>query len=445
MYKKGTLNAEGKTKRIHNEETRQDIVLVANKNDITAFDDKKFTKQFGSKGLCATTTTCKVFELLQNAGIPVAYVEQIGPLEFVAKKCKMIPLEVVVRRYAVGSYLKRHPELKRVGTIPHRFHRLVFELFLKTTGGKILTLDGSICGETPVDPETNKHIEDPLISNPDEDVWNLRHPKYPQWDERSRLNCQVFRQDILPDPDNHNKETLIKEVEEITRKAFFVLEGAFATLGHHLIDFKIEFGFTQTGKLVVADVIDNDSWRLCDQEWVEMSKESFRQGKELSEVERNYGIVTELVKQFRVPSQTIVLWGGSKSDGDEFPEIPEIAGINNDEVYKSGHKAPCGSAEELEAIMAEYPEGGVIIALVGKSNGLGPTLSARTSWPVISVPLTAKKRPHDVWSSLEMPSQVPNMTILSPENAVLAALNILAQKNSVAYMHRQYAIEELDQ
>jgi len=43
-----------------------------------------------------------------------------------------------------------------------------------------------------------------------------------------------------------------------------------------------------------------------------------------------------------------------------------------------------------------------------------------------------------------MPSQVPMGTILSSKNAMLMTLNILAQKNPVAYMHRQYSIEELD-
>jgi hypothetical protein len=43
-----------------------------------------------------------------------------------------------------------------------------------------------------------------------------------------------------------------------------------------------------------------------------------------------------------------------------------------------------------------------------------------------------------------MPSQVPMLTVLSPKNAVLAGLNILAQTNPIAYMYRQHAIEELD-
>jgi len=438
MYEKGELLIEGKTKRIFTEKTRQDTVIIENKDDITAFDDSEFTKQFGSKGLSATNTTCRTFELLQKAGIPVAYAEQIGPLEFAARKCKMIQLEVIIRRYAVGSYLKRHPEFTTEGNVPHRFHRLVFELFLKTTDGKILDLEGSVCGQTPDNQEKKKPIEDPFISNPADEVWNLKHPKYPEWDLLSELMCPVFRSNILP------KKILIEDIEKLTRKAFLVLESAFNSSGYRLIDYKIEFGITSSGELVISDVIDNDSWRLCDPEWIEMSKEAFRQGEKISNVERKYGIVTNLVQGFRVPKQVIVLWGGSENDEDNFPKVPEIAGIDAVKIFKSGHKSPGESIAKLEDVIAAYPEGGVILTLVGMSNGLGPTLAARTSWPVISVPLTAKENPHDIWSSLEMPSQVPNTTVLSPKNAVLAALNILAQKNPIARMHRQYAIEELD-
>ena len=94
--------------------------------------------------------------------------------------------------------------------------------------------------------------------------------------------------------------------------------------------------------------------------------------------------------------------------------------------------------------MSVSPEGGVIIAMVGMSNGLGPMLAARTSWPVVTIPLTADENPLDIWSSLNVPSQVPLLMIMSKKNAVLAALNILAQKNPYAYMLRQYEIEKFD-
>lgn len=226
------------------------------------------------------------------------------------------------------------------------------------------------------------------------------------------------------------------------KQVALVLEGAFSQLGIRFIDFKIEFGITTTGKLVIADVIDNDSWRARDCNWNELSKQLFRDNASRKLIENKYALMAELVQSFKIPKQALIIWKGSEADTS--PVIPKISGVTVREVILSGHKSPQKCLHKLESILAEYPEGGVILPVVGMSNGLGPTIAARTSWPVITIPATVKATPRDVWSSLNAPSQVPLMTVLSPKNAVLAALNILAQKNPAAYMVRQLAIEELD-
>lgn len=435
--KEGLTLAEGKTKLIYRFKSMPGFVFVKNKDDITKNDDPSATRVMKNKAVHATTTTCAVFSLLKEAGIPVAFEKQISATEFLAPECKMIALEVVMRRYAVGSYLKRFPNLgKKEGESPHRFHRLIFELFLKTTSGEIKTIDGSVCGATPIEESTGRPIDDPFISNPNKEVWDLRHPKIPGWDEKSELHCPVFRKNILPE------NVTMKKIEEITRKTFLVLEKAWAIIGCRLIDFKIEFGIGPNGELLVADVIDNDSWRLRTNDWKELSKQLFRDNAEMGDIADKYAIVASLVNRFTIPKQAIVLWCGSKED--KLPEVPSLAGVDKIEIAKSGHKSPGSSLPSLEEILAAYPQGGVIIAPVGMSNGLGPMLAARTSWLVIGVAITAEDHPEDVWSSLRMPSQVPMVTMLSPKNAVLAGLNILTQTNPIVYMHRQYAIELLD-
>ena len=430
---------EGKTKIIWPVEGDDALVIIEQKTDITAMDDPSLTQRFDTKARHANVTTCRVFDLLAKADIPLAYREQVSETEFLAEKCEMIPLEVVARRYAVGSYLKRYPHLAvPEGDPPYRFHSLVAEFFLKTTGGK-LEYKGEMIVED-LDPKAGE--EDPFIKDPYADVWDLFHPKKPGWAEDADLECRLFG-DVVD-----GLKANVSEMELILRKVFLTLEGAWSTLGLRLIDMKIEFGITTDGRLVVADVIDNDSWRLRNSEWEELSKETFRQGAGLDEVERKYAIVASLVEQFRVPKQGLIVWRGSESD--DYPLSPEEVsdwlemGVVVEPVVMSGHKSTRMSLDKLEEVLTKYPDGGVIIAKVGRSNGLGPVLAAHTSWQVIAIPATMKSFPGDVHSSTRMPSKVPMATVWPDSNAILAAKNILGIKNPILYMDRQLAIEAMD-
>ena len=435
---KGKIVAQGKTKILYEVVGSDSLIIIENKDEITKNDDKSLTKTMASKAEYATATTCMVFQLLKDAGIPVAFEKQLSKTEFLAPKCEMIALEVIARRYAVGSYLKRFPNLiVPDGQVPYRFHKLVFELFFKTSDGKFSNDSGlSLQMPNDVTAGKDKPVDDPFIANPYDSVWQLKHPKIPAWIDSSDLGVTVEPRQIFPFNIN------VKRIEEITRKVFLTLEGAWAQLGLRLIDFKIEFGVDEEGRLLVADVIDNDSWRLRTSDWQELSKQLFRDNYNLEEISEKYALVAKLVEKFSVPKQAIVIWRGSETD--ELPQWRGIHGVDIVNIVKSGHKSPGTCLDELEKVLANYPQGGVIIAAVGLSNGLGPILAARTSWPVIALPLTCKTSPNDVWSSLSLPSRVPLLTICKAENAYLAAFNILAQKNPVAYAFRQEGIENLD-
>ena len=81
---------------------------------------------------------------------------------------------------------------------------------------------------------------------------------------------------------------------------FEILEKAWKKFDVDLIDMKIEVGINQNKEIVIADVIDNDSWRI----WPngdpkkQLDKQSFRDGEKLTEVQRKYTIVTEYTKKF---------------------------------------------------------------------------------------------------------------------------------------------------
>ena len=154
--RRAELLAEGKTKQIYAIEGDARHCIVAYKNTITAFDDPSFTKEFATKAKYSNMTTCRVFEMLARAGIPTAYVRQLNDTEFLAERCAMIPLEVVARRFAFGSYLKRYSEYAvpegAMGTIapsasPPRFEQPVVEFFRKKTKGGLKDAHGEVLVE----------------------------------------------------------------------------------------------------------------------------------------------------------------------------------------------------------------------------------------------------------------------------------------------------------
>ena len=66
---------------------------------------------FAGKGELSGRTTANVFALLNHAGIATHFVEAPALDQMIVRRCQMIPIEVVTRRLAAGSYLRRHPEI----------------------------------------------------------------------------------------------------------------------------------------------------------------------------------------------------------------------------------------------------------------------------------------------------------------------------------------------
>lgn len=424
--------AEGKTKIIVARDDGSDWVDVISKDDITAGDGAKHDVIAG-KAEFATRTTCNVFRLLRDCGIPVAFIEQTDGRTFVAPRCRMFPYEVVVRREAHGSYLKRSPHIPK----GHIFQQLVVEFFLKTSGKKWEDRD-LVCDDPFMVCRENKAIclYDPKLPNlanmPAEPFLVLR-------------DGDVFTQD--------NEKELLGKMTDIARRAFLVLEKAWQIEGERLVDFKVEFGLTASGELVLADVIDNDSWRVLD-EGVHLDKQAYRDGGKLEDVAEKYRRVAEITDRFRLPKQQVVIWRGSEKDSvaflesaicrpfaDNFSKAASTGCLKSRVVTCSMHKKPSCGLHLLGKLVQETPDT-VFIVLVGKSNGAGPTLSAHTHVPVITIPATYKEFPDDVWSSLRMPSDVPVMTVLEPANAVLAALQILAMRNPFLYMFLRAELED---
>jgi phosphoribosylaminoimidazole-succinocarboxamide synthase len=254
----GDVLAEGKTK-----------VVDSYKDDITAGDGARHDVIVG-KAAMANATTCNVFRLLKDCDIPIAFREQIDSHRFLADLCQMIPYEVVVRREAHGSYLKRYPHVAK----GHVFPQLIVEFFLKTNHKK--WLDHSL----PKD--------DPLIHF-DEVQAQLFLPHMPMETQTPFL--------ILTDHPLKNQPEQLEEMASIAKKAFLILERAWHGQGGRLVDFKVEFGINSSGKLLLADVIDNDSWRVIQNEQY-IDKQVYRDGGAIDEVTALYRHVTAATGRF---------------------------------------------------------------------------------------------------------------------------------------------------
>lgn len=200
----GPLLAEGKTKQIYAHPKDNTLVYILAKDQITAGDGAR-RNEIAGKSRWSTLTTANVFRLLDEAHIATHFVQLVNDTTMLVKRCTMLPIEQVQRRIATGSYLKRHPEVSE-GT---RFDPVLIETFLK---------------------------------------------------DDARHDPQIWPADILKL--GLATETEIEEMAEEGRRVFGVLEGAWAHLDITLVDLKIEFGRDTSGHLLVADVIDNDSWRL---------------------------------------------------------------------------------------------------------------------------------------------------------------------------------------
>ncbi|XP_043479993.1 multifunctional protein ADE2-like [Leptopilina heterotoma] len=218
---------------------------------------------------------------------------------------------------------------------------------------------------------------------------------------------------------------------------FEILEKVWATKDVALIDMKIEFGVDTNGEILVADIIDADSWRL----WVSgdrrimKDKQVFRMletvtQKDLESVKSTFTWVDDHWNSLVLPPRPLVaVLMGSPSDEEHCKKIAKYAtemGLQVQLRVISAHKQ---TAETLR-ILAEYEGSGekiVLIAAAGRSNGLGPVLSANSTFPVINCPpVKAEDAGKDIWSSLNVPSGLGCTTVIYPESAALAAAQIHA-------------------
>ncbi|MBO5343905.1 MAG: phosphoribosylaminoimidazolesuccinocarboxamide synthase [Ruminococcus sp.] len=208
---------EGKAKKVY-ATNDPDCVIVDYKDDATAFNgEKKGT--ISGKGVINNRMTNYMFSMLEKEGVPTHLVKEISDRETIVKKVSIVPLEVIIRNVAAGSFSKR------MGV-----------------------------------------------------------------EEGTKLLCPIlefsYKNDDLGDPFINDYYALAlglatkEEIDTIAKYAFKVNEfmvDFFKKLNIDLIDFKIEFGKTSDGTIILADEISPDTCRFWDSTTHEkLDKDRFR-------------------------------------------------------------------------------------------------------------------------------------------------------------------------
>lgn len=228
---KGPLLYEGKGKKVFAVNGEAEKLWLEFKDSLTAFNAQKLGS-FADKGAVNRDITSLVFRFLRRQEISSHWVEDIGKTEMITRKLTMIPLEVVVRNRLAGS-----------------------------TAKKFAIQEGTPLRETLVEYYYKKdELADPFISD----------------DQAVMLNAATHA-----------------ELAQIKRLALKVNEGLkqmFSAVGIELIDFKLEFGKTAKGEILLGDEITPDSCRLWDEKTQEkMDKDRFR--RDLGGVQEGYNQV----------------------------------------------------------------------------------------------------------------------------------------------------------
>ena len=225
MEKKELLY-EGKAKKVYTTEN-PDVLIVDYKDDATAFNGVKKGTIVG-KGVVNNRMTNHIFKMLEEKGIPTHFIEELSDRETAVKKVEIVPLEVIVRNVAAGSFSKK----------------LGIE-----EGFRLLspTLEFSY---------KNDELGDPMIN-----------------DYYAVAIGAATREEI-------------DKITELVFKINEILVDYFKSIKVDLIDLKVEFG-RYKGQIILADEISPDTCRFWDSETHEkLDKDRFR--RDLGHVEEAY-------------------------------------------------------------------------------------------------------------------------------------------------------------
>lgn len=218
---------EGKAKQIF-ETDDEDLIVIHYKDDATAFNGIK-KAQITNKGVLNNKITDILYKMLEEKGIPTHYVEMLNDRDELCKKVQIFPLEVIVRNVIAGSLSKRLG-IEEGTESPNTIIELCYK---------------------------NDALGDPMIN------------------DTHALAIKAITKEELD------------EVYKLTYKINEILKEFFDKRDIILVDFKIEFGKTRDGQVVLADEISPDTARLWDKNTkMKLDKDRFR--RDMGNVQEAY-------------------------------------------------------------------------------------------------------------------------------------------------------------
>ena len=220
-------------------EVDEDSVKIVFRDSISAFDGIK-KEELTDKGKVNCLISTKLFEILNDYGFETHFIKRISDTEIMCKRVEILPIEVVCRNYSAGSLCKRYGLENGI-----KFEIPLIEFFVK-----------------------DDELHDPLIVS----------------DVAIALGMIEKKEAIL--------------LEAITRAVNEALREVFEIISLTLVDFKLEFGKTADGRILIADEISADTMRLWEKESGEI-KDKDRYRQDLGDVIIHYKDIQDRLKNIK--------------------------------------------------------------------------------------------------------------------------------------------------
>lgn len=419
--------------RLHSGKVRESFRLDPDRRLLVATDriscfDRVLDTPIPGKGAVLNSLSAWWFEQLADLG-PTHFLHSVDPAAMVVRETTPIRLEVIVRAHLTGSAWRAYAQGRR-------------EI------SSVRLPDGMA---------ENQAFPEPIVT--------------PTTKEAS--DREISPNDLVAE--GWATEEIWRQMVDMARRLFERGRKMLEARGLMLVDAKYEFGLGPDGRVTLIDELHTpDAARFWDREDYErdprraafLDKEAVRQWLQANRTPQGFPttlpdyvveatheryralyrritghdlaltdedprdrLTRHLVKAGLLKPGFVAVVMGSSGDlefGRRVAAALEPYGVAVDLRIASAHK----NGEDVVAMAREYNdaiEPGAVIAIAGRSNGLGGALAANLALPVINCPPFKDLADYQVniHSSLQMPSQTPAMTILSPEAAALAAVRCL--------------------